>query len=256
MQREQLARTGSKPRFWSIRNLWPSFARTALHAGPPIPAEIASYLAESYPSNHNYRVRNGRLVPKRKLAARYRTQITYYLNPLTSLLDLSCSKGFYVLSAATQAGCERAAGIDICDEELRACDAVSKHLGLSNTSFANLKLHQLAQRIDEFGGPFQMVLLCNSYQYLFFGSQRCPDRYETHAEIFALIRKVCCGRVIFNNRTDLEDCQRTTQQDAQACGREGEYNAQAIEQAASKFFTVAKHENAGGYPLWTLDVRR
>jgi hypothetical protein len=255
MQSEQTRQSRQQHRFWSIRNLWPS-TRTALRpSGPAIPDDVARYLNESYPSNHNYRVRGGALSPRRKLAARYRKQRPYYLAPLTSLLDLSCSKGFYVLSAAAQGGCERAAGIDICDEELRACEAVRKHLCLHNATFANLKLHQLAARIDEFGGPFQMVLLCNSYQYLFFGSQRCPDRYETHAEIFAMMHKVCSGRVIFNNRTDLEDCQRSTRHDARESGREAEYNSQAITAAASKYFHVAQHGNVGGYPLWTLDAR-
>lgn len=256
MQDERTTYAVPTRRFWSIRSLWSWTGRTVLAAGPPIPDDIARYVADSYPSNHNYRVRGAKLAARRKLAARYRKQVAYYLNPLSSLLDLSCSKGFYVLSAATRRGCERAAGIDICDEELRACEAVRSHLGLANASFANLKLHQLAERIDEFGGPFQMVLLCNSYQYLFFGSQRSPDRYESHAEIFGLIRKVCSGRVIFNNRTDLEDCQRSTQDDARASGREADFNARAIAEAASRHFIVAQHGNVGGYPLWTLDVRR
>lgn len=253
MQTEQATRSSFR-RLWPFRALW----RSRLDAetnGPPLAAPVARYLVSSHPSNHNYRVLNDRLWPTRKLAARYRKQVGYYPSPVTSLVDLSCSKGFYVLSASQQPRCERALGIDICDEELAACRAVCDYLGQPCARFENLRLHQLAERIDEFGGPFQTALLFNSYQYLLFGSQRCADGYGSHDEIFRMLRQVCSGRVIFNNRTDLKDCQRSTQQSAVHSQCAADYTAESLLAAAGKHFQVTRHGNVGGYPLWTLDAK-
>ena len=59
---------------------------------PPIPAAIQSYLGNSYPNNHDYRVVNGKLVPRYKLCMRLRKLQPLYPRNMASLLDLSCSR--------------------------------------------------------------------------------------------------------------------------------------------------------------------
>jgi hypothetical protein len=223
-------------------------------ACPGLPADVRAFLRRSYPSNHCYRLALGRLRPTRQLAARYRVLSRLYPARLTSLLDLSCCKGYFVLDAARQPTCERALGIDVGENYLRACRLVQEALGLSAAKFARLHLHELAECIGQFGGPFQTVLLVNTYQYLFYGSRGCGMAYLDHRRIFRLMREVCGQRLIFGNRTELADCHADIQAAADRCGEHG-YSTTAILAAAREYFDVEILGDLGGYPLWLLVAR-
>ena len=221
---------------------------------PGLPSDVAGYLVDSYPQNHNYIVRQGRLVPRHKLKVRFEQLADAYPDPLESLLDLSCSKGFFVLDAASRECCGRTLGVDIDQRELEVCRSVSGFLGCRESRFENLQLHELADSIDDFGGPFQTVLLVNSYQYLYFGSSRSPDCYRDHETIFGLIRRVCSGRVLFSNRTELGQLQRSCQAEAMKVGHQGDYTEAKILDAAAQHFRVIPHGRIGKWPFWMLDV--
>ena len=229
--------------------------REAVPLPPELSSDVGVYLGDSYPSNQNYRIVDGRLVPKCKLSMRLKKLLPLYPQPLTSLLDVGCSKGYFVLAAASQPRCERALGIDIDRRDLDACEAVREHLAVQGARFENLRLHELADRIDEFGGPFQTVLLVNVYQYLYFGSSRSADCYLCHDEILRLIREICAGRLIFNNRTDLERVQDYCKNVAREKGYAEKYTTEHILAAASKYFRVTSLGKLGRYPLWALDAR-
>ena len=221
---------------------------------PGLPSDVAGYLVDSYPQNHNYIVRQGRLVPRHKLKVRFEQLADAYPDPLESLLDLSCSKGFFVLDAASRECCGRTLGVDIDQRELEVCRSVSGFLGCRESRFENLQLHELADSIDDFGGPFQTVLLVNSYQYLYFGSSRSPDCYRDHETIFGLIRRVCSGRVLFSNRTELGQLQRNCQAEAMKIGHQGDYTEAKSLDAAAQHFRVIPHGRIGKWPFWMLDV--
>ena len=217
--------------------------------------EHQHYAENSYPSNHTYQIKKGVLVPKRELAKRYHKIQKLYPRTLTSLLDASSSKGFFVFDASRKPTCERALGIDIHDYDIDFCDRLKQHTNNEQAQFARLTLSELANRIDEFGGPFQTVLVINCYQYLYFGSDISPESHETHDEIFANLRRVCSERVIFNNRVNLEDCQNSTQ--VQASPQKAEhYSKIEIFTAASNYFEVTQHGRIGKYPLCTMDVKQ
>jgi hypothetical protein len=115
-------------------------------------------------------------------------------------------------------------------------------------------LPELAEQIDDFGGPFQTVLLLNTYQYLFFGSTVAPAVGQDHAEIFRLLRRVCSGRLVFHNRLALEDLQSDPQERASRAGTGALYNPEAIRQAAEEFFRVTVLRRWLGRPVWLLDA--
>lgn len=217
-------------------------------------AEYANYAENAYPSNHTYQIKKGLLVPKRELHKRYKLIHKLYPTPVTSLLDISSSKGFFVFDAARMPTCSRALGIDINEYDIRFSEALKQHTHAEKTQFARLTLRELAERIDEFGGPFQTALIINCYQYLYFGSDICPLAHDTHEEIFALMRRVCSGRIIFNNRVSLADCQNTTQV-AQSPDKANRYSPVEIFTAAEKYFKVTQHGKIGKYPLCTMDAR-
>lgn|SRR3990167_1135652 len=211
-----------------------------------------NHIKNGYPSNHTYKIKQGKLLPDRQLARRYRTIYGLYPVELTSLAEISCSKGFFVFSASHIPACTRTLGIDINQYDLDVCRWVKEKIN-SRAIFKNIRLHELAERIDEFGGPFQTVLVINTYQYLYFGSIYFPEAYLDHDLIFKSLRKICKGRVIFNNRIQLSDCQNVDQI-KDASHHSEHYNESKVREVASQYFTLSDHGKIGKYPLLTFDV--
>jgi len=220
----------------------------------PTAREYLSYLKAAYPNNHNYKVKKNRLLPTRELSKRYNRVRELLPQPLTSFLDIGSSKGFFVFAASEDPECTRSLGIDVYQYDIDVCRWLQDHLGNTKVRFEFMRLHELAERIDEFGGPFQTVLMLNMYQYLYFGSVRNPDRYLNHDEIFKHLRKICSERIIFNNRVNLADCQNVEQIE-QASEHSQNYSEEKIIAAASQYFNVVPHGKIGQYPLWTMDVK-
>jgi len=230
----------------------PGFDRLATS----LPDNVQKFVRDSYPRNHTYTSLADRLVPQQKLAVRVSGLSRYYPAPLTSLLDLSCSKGFFVFHAAAQPTCERALGIDLSEECLDVCRQLNARFSRSSrVNFSRLTLPELANQIDDFGGPFQTVLLLNTYQYLFFGSTVAPAVGQDHREIFHLLRRVCSGRLVFHNRLSLDDLQSDPQERASRAGTGALYNPQAIREAAEEFFKVTALRRWLGRPVWLLDAK-
>jgi hypothetical protein len=226
---------------------------------PPVPADARSSIAEhlahvasSYPHNHDYRVVRGELRPKFKLWMRWRKIRKLYPERLVSMMDLSSSKGFFVLEAARVEGCERALGIDVHEPDLVAARAVAEHVGRSKARFVRSRLHEVAERIEDFGGPFQTVLLLNTYPYLYYGSRRDARAYLDHERVFEWLAQVTAERVIFSNRVAFERLPRHMQELARAQGGEAGYDEGAIVRAAERWFEVERRGRLGRIPLWVL----
>jgi hypothetical protein len=220
-----------------------------------IAPDIARYLSRSYPHNHTYKISgHGRLRPRWELRRRSGPILSLYPDPLVSLLDLSCSKGYFVLEAGQRSTCERAMGIDVFGRDVDACREVQRHTRSRNTAFEQITLGETADRIDDFGGPFQTALLINSYQYLYFGSTR-GGGYLDHGAIFEHLHRVCSESVIFSNRTELADCQNRAEIAAVDPARAADYHNGAILAAAARYFTLLPAANLGRYPLWRLVKR-
>ncbi len=217
-------------------------------------AEYIDYVNHAYPSNHTYKIRDKKLIPRRKLKQRYQKIRALLPDALTSLADVGCSKGFFVFAAGANPSCERSVGIDINQYDISFCHEIKKYLANQNTQFALLKLDEFAERINEYGGSFQTVLLLNIYQYLYFGSDRFSGHYLDHDRIFSLLRKICHGRLIFSNRVELKDCQNEDW--VKLAGTKSiEYSETMILKAASNYFSIQKHGAIGRYPLWALDAK-
>ena len=236
-----------------LAKLWDKFLPVDEIPEERIPdKKTLDYLESSYPSNHNYVLKQGKLIALGKLARRYQDISIHYPEGMQSLLDTSCSKGYFNFDAVQSYSCKRSMGIDVVENELEACAAVKKYLNEEITNFEEMRLHDLASRIDEFGGPFDTALVINCYQYLYFGSSRFNASYMSHNSIFSDLRKVCDGRVIFSNRIEVKHLQEYPEKKFK--GMKELYDEQTIYAAASKYFEVKRVGKLGRYPLWTLDA--
>lgn len=232
------------------------FFALSMSAPAKLEPEVRAYLARSYPKNHTYRIVFGRLVPRRKLWTRDRRIRALYPDAPTSLVDLSACKGWFCLHAAKNQGIERVVGIELHAEDLRASRAAAGVLGLDRVRLEDMRLHQLAERVDEFGGPFDVVLVVNLYHYLFFGSRRSDEHYESHAAIFEMLRTLTARTLVFSNCTEIEQLPRHMQALAHEQGRAKEYSASHIREAAERYFDVEEHGALGKRPLWRLVPRK
>lgn len=217
------------------------------------PEEYLKYASHAYPSNHTYKIEAHQLTPYRQLAHRYNAIRTLLPSPLTSLADIGSSKGFFVFAASEFPDCNRVLGIDINKYDIVFCQKLQNYLNNTCVQFQLLKLNELAENIQNFGGPFQTVLVINLYQYLYFGSDRSPCCYLDHNIIFKHLRTICSGRVIFNNRISLEHAQNEHWV-KQAYAQAKQYNEASIKDAASRYFRIKQHGYIGKYPLLTMDV--
>jgi len=212
------------------------------------------YLRDAYPSNHTYALVRGKIKPTSKLTKRYQPLHRLFPDNLLSVADIGCAKGYFIFSASDYPHCQRAFGIDIHQEDIDVCQWVQAKLNNPRVSFQKMQLHELAEQIDQLGGPFQTVLLLNTYQYLYFGSAGHPECYLNHDTIFSFLRKICSQRVIFNNRMQWQDCQQQVKQLPGAESHRDLYSPEAILSAAARYFNVKEQGKIGRYPLLTLDV--
>ena len=202
---------------------------------------------KGYPGNHNFYVCGGKLSPGRRLKSRYKVMAKHYPEKIKSFLDLSSCRGYFVLTASQSPSCERSLGIDINVEDVATCKSLKKQFSLNKSQFEIMTLSDLAQNIESFGGAFQTVVLANTYQYLYFGSDFGPG-YLSHDKIFEYISRVCSDRFIYSNRSEKEDCQNVTQ--VEAAGKLADfYNKKDILAAASKYFDLIAEDTIGKYPL-------
>lgn len=218
-------------------------------------ADERSFVKDSYPHNHTFIAMRDQLLPTRKLARRVSRLSRFYLPNVGRIVDLSCSKGFFVFHAASRPDCQRALGIDLDESCLEVCRTLNAcFTRQSRVSFARLTLSELAEQIDSYGGPFQTALLVNTYQYLLFGSLVAPPIGIGHRDIFRLLRRICDGRIIFHNRLHLWDLQH----DVIYASRQvkHQYDPAAIFEAATEFFSIRRVNRWSRRPVWVLDARR
>lgn len=103
-----------------------------------------------------------------------------------------------------------------------------------------------------FGGPFETVLLLNTYHYLYFGSQLDPPGAQHHEEIFGWLGGVCADRLIFASPLELEECPSRVQAAAANDPRGRHYTRADFLSAARAFFDVREVGRSGGRPIFLM----
>jgi SAM-dependent methyltransferase len=204
-----------------------------------------------YPRNQAFSLRRGSLVPGRKLAKRVRLLLRLYPAHIDSLLDIGCAQGFFVFDAASRYPDARVVGIEASDSYQDLWREVSGCLNLSNVQFYQGLLHEFVQRPEDLGGPFQTVLLVNTYHYLYFGSGLQPFGYRDHGRIFQMLSRLCSERLIWSSPLENRDCPGYSQR-----GDSGaDYTRDRILGAARKYFTVEAAGSLGRRPVHIMYVR-
>ncbi|MCH7546945.1 MAG: class I SAM-dependent methyltransferase [Planctomycetes bacterium] len=190
-----------------------------------------------YPKNHNYQLRDGRSVPGQRLEDRWRMISSFYPKKLESFLDVGCCKGYFVLENATRPECRRSVGIDVVESFVDIAREVGQRMKVADATFHKASLDEVAGNIEEYGGPFQVVQLINTYHYLYWGSKRNARAYLDHRDIFSMFHDVTGSCLIFSSPLEVHLAPPEIHEKADIAGSH-DYHREAIFQAAQEFFDV------------------
>ena len=188
---------------------------------------------------------------------RWRIVSRLYPDPLTSLLDIGCCRGWFVLQAAMRPGCEKAVGVDVVPGFIDAADAAKARVGLDNAAFHHAFLDDIAGDAARFQTPFQTVLLINTYHYLYWGSYYSSTHWADHDFLLRTLAGICTDRLIFMGPTEVADCpqdvrDRAAERPEWAAG----FTTERFFEAASRHFEVTPADHIGLRPLFVLTRRR
>lgn len=204
------------------------------------------------PKDHHYRVRAGELVPRFHLFGRARVLSALCPRPVTSLLDIGCCRGYYVLQAARDPACLRAVGIDVYEPSIAAARAAAAHLGIARAAFHVARLDEAAADPAAYGGPFQTILLVGAYHYLYWGSLVSPACYLDHDAILSGLQRLCAGRILLSARLEAGQLPRYLQAKASSSPAAGAYTTDGFLSAARRRFEVRWAGALGKYPIFVL----
>lgn len=195
-------------------------------------------LLSGYPRNHNYKIRNNNLCPSFRLYERLKIITKLYPENLESFLDIACCRGFFVMDAIRGHHCQRAAGIDVHKPFIRISGAVREHLNIENAAFYLAKLGEIADHPENYGAPFQTVLLVGAYHYLFWGSDLCPEAYHSHEHIFHKLSAVCSDRLIISGRFEANRLKEQLKGKDESDEKILAYTTEEVLKAAGLFFNI------------------
>lgn len=208
-------------------------------------------MLRTYPANQAFSLRRGSPVPGRKLAKRLRVLLRLYPAHSDSVLDIGCAQGFFVFDAARRYPDAHVVGIDASESYQAVWQEVSGFLHLPKVQFYRGLLHEFLQKLEEFGGPFQTVLLVNTYHYLYFGSDLQSFGYRDHGRIFQMLSQLCSERLIWSSPLENRECPRYS-----ARGDSGaDYTRDRILGASRKYFTVEAAGWLGRRPVYLMYPR-
>jgi hypothetical protein len=251
----------TKARFWNVGTKLASVARYACshyplrHRSVRCEEKKLNPVLSGYPRNHDYTIKNGRLVPGFKLFERSRL-ISPLLPPeMDSFLDVGCCRGFYVLEAARRPGCLLAVGVDVHEPFLQVSNEARQCIGLDNALFSLKTLAELAADPAAVGGPFHTILNIGTYHYLYWGSGLCSTAYYDHKTILGHFASLCTHQLIISARFEIDCLPKALQVSEQNEERRRNYTTSAFMEAASELFEVEHKGFLGAYPLLRLQKK-
>ncbi|MEJ2427470.1 MAG: class I SAM-dependent methyltransferase [Deltaproteobacteria bacterium] len=224
---------------------FPLIAKTSFS---PFEKELNQTLI-GYPSNHNYLIYNKKIFPKFQLFERFQCITSLFPEKLESLLDIGCCRGFYVLKAAHHPTCNLSVGIDVYEPFITISQKIRAYLNVDKARFHLATLEEVCNNRKNYGGTFQVVLLLGTYHYLFWGSAKRSNGFESHSEILSRLAKICSDRVIFSARLETDRLSKEIQNKAARDKDKYAYTTHEFLECAEEYFDVHRAGYLGRYPL-------
>jgi hypothetical protein len=199
-----------------------------------------------YPSSHQYSVdQRGDLQPCTAGASRLR-EIERILpkRPWSSLIDVGCAKGMFLLWALRRYGLRRAIGVEAADDMATACREAVDYLD-APAAILHGSLDSLYKALP----PADLVFVIHCYHYLYFGSVFGTPGVPNHDRWFEILAAITSDTLVFANPLDLKpDKVERYRQEGFSEKMIQNYNAQAILESAGRHFDLQPFSLGAGRP--------
>jgi hypothetical protein len=206
-----------------------------------------------YPENHNYSFYKDKLIPSFKLFERFEQISKLYPERFESILDISASRGFYVINASLMDSVKTAVGIDIDEKSIRECNAIKMFVGADKASFSVSTLEDFHRDSLNSHTQYDVVIFTGSYHYFYWGSGQSSHAYMSHDKILKMLSDITRDRVIFSGRMEVSDLAEHPQSIAIHHPEKALYTTDEFMRCASKYFKISHHGFLGKSPLFLLE---
>jgi hypothetical protein len=204
-------------------------------------------------ARHTYTIADGKLFTTFQMDQRWRFVQRLYPAALTSLLDIGCCRGWFVIKAAMEPTCERATGVDVVQGFIDAANDAKRELELEKAQFEFAFLDDIAADATRFRTPYQTILLLNTYHYMFWGSNYSGKHWADHDYLWQTLASICTDRVIFMSPLEVSDCPSDIRERAaEHPDWAARYTSEQVLASAGKFFDVSLETYLGLRPLYLL----
>ena len=217
--------------------------------------DLNSMKFHGYPQNQNFTISKNELIPGWKLFERLELIKKCYPDRITSLLDISSCRGFYVLDACSREELEYALGIDVVESFIDESNAVKTILHEDKAHFEISTLEEIHNKIGADFNPFQITLCTGSYHYFYWGSAANPTAYMDHDKILGMLADITSQRLIFSGRLEFKHLEDIPKKIASSHEQRKLYTTEEFIKCANTYFNVSLKGNLGKSQLFVMDKK-
>jgi SAM-dependent methyltransferase len=204
-------------------------------------------------TRHTYRIANGKAFTTFQMDQRWQIVSKLYPEKVTSLLDIGCCRGWFVIEAAMQSECERALGIDVVQGFIDAANEAARVLKLDKAQFQYAFLDDVAGDPQKFRTPYQTIVLLNTYHYMYGGSGYSDKHWADHDYLLRTLANICTDRVIFMSPLEIEECPSDIARRAKEHPEWApNFTTEKFLETAAKYFHVSHQSYLGIRPLYLM----
>ncbi|HEX8524654.1 MAG TPA: class I SAM-dependent methyltransferase [Tepidisphaeraceae bacterium] len=206
---------------------------------------------------HTYTIADGKLLTTFQMDQRHRIVERLYPQKLTSLLDIGCCRGWFVINAALRPECERATGIDVVQGFIDAANDAKRVLKLDKAEFHYAFVEDVANDPVKFRTPYQTIVMLNVYHYMYWGSAESDHHQADHDSLLRMLAGICTDRIVFLCPLEVEECPSDISRRAQKHPEwAANYTTEKFMEAASRYFDVSFDSRLGLRPLYLMKKKQ
>lgn len=205
-------------------------------------------------TRHTYKVAEADALTTFQMDQRWKIVSKLYPEKLTSLLDIGCCRGWFVIQAALRPECEKALGIDVVQGFIDAANKAKDLLNLKDkVQFHYAFLDDLAGDLAKYRTPYQTIVLLNTYHYMYWGSGYSDKHWADHDYLLRTLSNICTDRIIFMSPLEINDCPSDIARRAREHPEWApKFTTNCFLEAAEKYFDVSHQTYLGLRPLYLM----
>jgi hypothetical protein len=209
-------------------------------------------------TRHTYTIAGGDAVTTFGMDERWQIVTKLYPERVTSLLDIGCCRGWFVIKAAMRPECERAVGIDVVQGFIDAANDAKRALKLDDkVQFEYAFLDDIVAEPQKYRPPYQTIVLLNTYHYMFWGSAYSPKHWPDHDYMLRTLSEICTDRIVFMSPLEVDECPSDIGKRAKEHPDwAAQFTTEKFLQAAGRYFDVSHQCYLGLRPLYLLKKKQ